>query len=117
MCVQMALNPTTCPADGRASVTGLPLADAAIDPRTGIDDTLANAFGGGLDGDVRVGDGRGEDDGGELVAGGGEVFDVGVRAGGCDGSEVCCELVGALEVGARSGACVSWVALCEARVG
>jgi hypothetical protein len=97
MCVQMALKPTTCPADGRASVTGLPPAVAAIDPRTGIDDTLANAFGGGFgDDDEGVGDGREDDGRGELVDGGGDAFDEDVRGGESCGWDEECALVGAL---------------------
>jgi hypothetical protein len=105
MCVQIALKPTTCPADGRAKVTGLPPAVAAIEPRTGMDDTLANASGGGFGEEDGVGDGRGEDECAGLVEGGGDAVDEEVRGAGLGAWDVACVLVGALVVGVGSGAC------------
>jgi hypothetical protein len=72
MWVQIALNAVTVLADGRARVIGLPACIAAIEPPTGIADSLTSAPTGG------TGDGDGRDAGG-VAAGGRLAADGGVE--------------------------------------
>jgi hypothetical protein len=85
MCVQTALNAATVPAEDRARVTGLPACVAAMEPPTGIADTVASAPVGG----TRDDDGRGAGAAAALECGGVECG--GVECGGveCGGVEAC----------------------------